>query len=203
VNVRSAVYPVISTALGLALTLTGLALGGPALAAAGFVLWLLLDQLIRAMLPVSIFPRAIEGALATSAVYRGWAAKLVGGLGFAKARTVEADVARLRKGVRLRTLSYGIRDGSQVLGFLLLQPSSDGQVTLGWRGRGEGQQVQPIDAGKVTVYQGRRQPNAVQARAGFIVSIGLGGDSYWLRTHDAELLRQLFSTATEVARPVA
>jgi hypothetical protein len=202
-TLRSAVYPTISLALGLALTLTGLALGGPALAAAGFVLWLLLDQLIRALLPVSIFPRAIEGALATSAAYRGWAAKLVGGLGFAKARTVQADVARLRKGVPLRTLSYGVRDGSQTLGYLLLQPSSDGQVTLGWRGRGKGQRVQPIGAGKVVIYQRRKQPNGIQARAGFVVSIGLGGDSYWLRTHDAEILRQLFQTEAAVARPAA
>ncbi len=193
---------VVSIALGLALTLGGLALGGPLLAVAGFVLWLLLEQLIRAMLPVSIYP-SVADSQPTSSVYRGWAAKLAGGLGFAKARTVQADAARFRNGVRLRMLSSGIRDGSQTLGYLLLQQSSNGQIALAWRGRGRGQHVQPIDARAVTVHQERKQRNGVQARAGFVVSVELGGDSYWLRTHDAALLRLLFGDAVEVARPVA
>lgn len=201
-NVSLRVHLVVSIALGLALTLGGLALGGPAMAAAGFVLWLLLEQLIRAMLPVSIYP-AVAGTQATSAVYRGWAAKLAGRLGFARSRTVQADAARLRDGVPLHMLSFGTREGSQTLGYLLLQQSSDGQVTFAWRARGKAQQVQPIDAGVVTTYPGRKQQNAVQVRAGFLVSIGLGEDSYWLRNHDAALLRVLFRDETEVARPVA
>ncbi|BFV59993.1 hypothetical protein KCMC57_up50970 [Kitasatospora sp. CMC57] len=187
-NVRLAVHLVVSIALALGLVFTGFALGGPLVALLAFGLWFLIEALFKALLPASFLP-GVEGAELTSAAYRGWAPKLVGGLGLAKARTPEADAARLAAGVRLCTVTFGLRNGSQLLGHLLLQRAPEGEALIAWRGRGKGQAVQPIAAAEMVVRSGQQQQNAVQARMGYTVSVQFGPDSYWLRPHDAELLK--------------
>jgi hypothetical protein len=188
VNVRLVVHLIVSLVLALVLVFTGLALGGPLLALLGFLLWFVLEALIKALLPHSFHP-GIEGAQTTSAVYRGWAAKLVAGTALGKGRTVEGDAARLAAGVRLCMLSFGVRDGSQTLGYLLLQRTPDGATAVAWRGRGKGQVIRPIVPATVTFHPGREQQNASQARLGYRTAVQFGEDTYWLRGHDAELVR--------------
>ncbi|MEY9963572.1 hypothetical protein ABIA33_001605 [Streptacidiphilus sp. MAP12-16] len=200
-NVRLAVHLLISIVLGLGLVFTGLAVGGPALAVLGFVLWFLLEQLIKALLPTPFHP-GVEGAQTTSAVYRGWAARVLARTGLARTRTVEADAAHLAAGVRLCMLSFGLRDGSQTLGHLLLQRSPEGGTMLAWRARGKGKTPQPVDASQARIQRGREQQNPGQARMGFTVSMQLGTDSYWLRSHDAELLDLVLGREADAASPV-
>ncbi|GAA4985384.1 hypothetical protein [Kitasatospora paranensis] len=202
-NVRLAVHLLVSLVLALVLVLTGLALGGPLLAFLGFVLWFLLEALIKALLPPSFHP-GIEGAQTTSAVYRGWAARLVAGTALGKGRTVAGDAARLAAGVRLCLLSFGVRDGSQTLGYLLLQRTPDGATAVAWRGRGKGQVIRPIVPATATFLPGREQQNASQARLGYRTPVQFGEDTYWLRDHDAELAQLVLATesATGPATPL-
>ncbi len=194
-NIRLAVHLLVSIAFALALVFGGYALGGPLLALPGFALWFVLEQLVKALLPAPFQP-GVEGAQPTSSLYRGWAAGLVASAGLAGSRTPQADAARLKAGVRLCLLSFGLRDGSQTTGHLLLQPSPANGVTLAWRGRGAGQRIQPINPPLAVFPEGRQQQNTVQARLGFTVPLQLGPDSYWLRRHDAELLKLVLRTGT-------
>ncbi|GAA4878047.1 hypothetical protein [Kitasatospora terrestris] len=202
-NVRLAVHLIASTALALALVFTGLALGGPGLALLGFVLWFLVEAVIKALLPHSFHP-GVEGAQPTSAVYRGWAAKLVAGTALGRTRTVEGDAARLAAGTRLCTLSFGVRDGSQTLGNLLLQRTPDGTTALAWRGRGKDVGIHPIVPPTPVLHAGRNQQNATQARLGYRTALQFGQDTYWLRDHDAALLKAVLTPAAPGgAGPVA
>ncbi|MEV8563533.1 hypothetical protein AB0478_45615 [Streptomyces sp. NPDC051917] len=204
VNVRLLIHLLVSIAIALGLLFTGQALGGIPLGLLGLVVFFfVLDPLIRSLLPASFFP-APRGAQATSALYRGWAAKLTARLGRGASRTVEADAARFRRGVRLSMLSYGLRDGSQTLGHLLLHQSSNGEVQLAWRNRGKGGTDQPISLqDPVVARQERPQKNAAQARMGYTAAVDLGTDSYWLRPHDAALLQFLLGNGASVTADVS
>ncbi|GJF32116.1 hypothetical protein KNE206_48160 [Kitasatospora sp. NE20-6] len=201
-NVRLAVHLCVSIALALVLVFTGLAVGGPLLGLAGFVVWYLLEALVKALLPTSFQP-GVEGAQATSAVYRGWAAKLVAATGLAGARTPEADAARVASGIRLCMPAFGTRGGSQTLGYLLLQRTPDGGTAVAWRGRGKGQQIQPLADGTAAFPQGLVQQNATQARIGYSHPVELDGGTYWLFGHNAALLKLLVGHQGEPAAPVA
>lgn len=204
-NVRLAVHLIASIALGLALVFTGYALGGPVVGLLGLVLWFLLETLVKSLLPHSFLP-GVEDAHATSAVYRGWASELVAGTALGRARTVEADAARLAAGVRLCTTTFAVRDGSQILGHLLLQRTPDGTASLAWRGRGKDQQVRPISPATPVLRPGREQQNPAQARMGYRTAVQFGPDVYWLRDHDAELLKLVLapsSTSTDPAPATA
>ncbi|MFG2821577.1 hypothetical protein ACGFX4_19365 [Kitasatospora sp. NPDC048365] len=195
-NVRLAVHLIASIALALALVFTGLALGGPGLGLLGFVLWFLLEALIKALLPQSFHP-GVEGAQPTSAVYRGWAAKLVAGTALGRTRTAEGDAARLAAGTRLCMLSFGVRNGSQTLGYLLLQRTPDGTTALAWRGRGKDTGIHPIVPPTPTFHAGQNQQNATQARLGYRTALRFGPDTYWLRDHDAALLKTVLTPSAE------
>jgi hypothetical protein len=192
----------IAAALGLFFTVQ--AQGGTLLGMLSLVIFFsVIDPMIRALLPTSFFP-APRGAQATSALRRGWAAKLAARLGLGASRTVEADAARLRQGVRLAMLSHGLRDGSQTLGCVLLHQSSSGEVSLAWRKRGKGATDQAINLqGPVAVRRERQQQNAAQARMGFTAAVDLGTDSYWLRPHGAALLQLFLGNGASVASDVS
>ncbi|MEW2130646.1 hypothetical protein [Streptomyces sp. NPDC005435] len=176
---------------------TALLMGRTALGLLGMlVFYFVLHPVIRALLPASFLP-APRGAQATSALYRGWAAKPMAGLGLGASRTVEADAARLRRGVRLSILSYGLRDGSQVLGHLLLRQSPHGGVELAWRDRAKGATDQPIHFhGPLDLPYERHQQNVTQARLGYTAAVDLATDSYWVRPHDAALLQLVLGNST-------
>ncbi|MFD5521550.1 hypothetical protein [Streptomyces sp. NPDC127066] len=203
-NVRTQIHLLILFAVGFGLFFGGLTLGGAPLGLLGFVIFFfVLQPLIWALLPVS-FLMAPKGAQATCALYRGWAAKLTVRLGLGASRTVEADAARLRQGVRLSMLSLGLRDGSQTLGHVLLHQSSDGEVRLAWRKRGKGGTDQPINLqGPVAARRERQQQNGTQARMGYTVAVDLGTESYWLRPHDAALLELLLGNGASVTTDVS
>ncbi|MFE5137714.1 hypothetical protein ACFRDV_08545 [Streptomyces fagopyri] len=190
----------ITIAIGLGLLFTGLESGGMPLGLLYLLIFfIVLDPLVRALLPASFLP-APRGAQATCASYRGWAGKLVNRFGLKASRTVEADAERLRRGARLGMLSYGVRDGSQTLGHVLLHQSPEGEVGLAWRKRGKGGTDQPIDLQvPVAVRHERRQQNAAQARMGFTAAVDLGAEIYWLRPHDAALLQLLLGDGASVA----
>ncbi|PKT70265.1 hypothetical protein CW362_25145 [Streptomyces populi] len=203
-NVRLQIHLLTTIAIGLGLFFSGQALGGMPLGLLGLVIFFfVLEPLIRALLPASFLP-APQGAQATCALYRGWAAELTARLGLGASRTVEADAARLRRGTRLSMLSYGLRDGSQTLGHVLLRQSSNGEISLAWRKRGKSGTDQPISLqGPVAAMRERRQQNAAQARTGFTVAVDLGTGSYWLRHHDAALLQLLLGDGTSVTSAVS
>jgi hypothetical protein len=186
-NVRLAVHLAISLAVGLTLVFVGLT-QGPLGGLVGMFVWFFLENLIRALLPASFLPSA-PGTQATSAMYRGWGARVVAALGLYRSRGAAGDAARLAAGVRLGLVSYGNRDGSQTMGHLVLQGQPDGTAAVAWRNRGKQFSEQPIEGPlALTVRQGREQQNSTQARMGFTVSVELGGSSYWVRPSDAELL---------------
>ncbi|MFF4341477.1 hypothetical protein ACFY00_16265 [Kitasatospora sp. NPDC001540] len=197
-NARLTVHLVVSLVLALVLVFTGAAIGGPALALLGLVLWYVLESLVKALLPPAFLP-GVEDAQATSAVYRGWAAKLVAGTAPARTRTPAGDAARLAAGVPLCMLSFGVHDGSQTMGHLLLRRTPDGGTALAWRGRGKNAGTRPIDPPVPTFRPGREQLNPTQARLGYTSSVQFGGDTYWLRGHDAELLQLLLAPKTSGA----
>jgi hypothetical protein len=101
-------------------------------------------------------------------------------------------------------VSYGLRDGSQTLGYVLLHQSSNGEVWLAWRKRGKGGTGQPITLqGPVAARRERQQQNAAQARMGFTAAVDLGTESYWLRPHDAALLQLLLGNGASVTSEVS
>lgn len=191
---------VVMMAIALGLFFAGMAEGGMMLGLLGMVFSLfVLVPLVQALFPPSFFP-APRGAQATCALYRGWAAKVALRLGTGPSRTVQADAVRLRTGVRLSMLTYGLRDGSQTLGHLLLDQSGDGTVRLAWRGRKKGAADEPINVQwPVVVRPERQQQNAVQARMGYTAAVDLGDASYWLRPHDAALLQLVLANGAPVA----
>ncbi|MFC1413706.1 hypothetical protein ACEZCY_31600 [Streptacidiphilus sp. N1-12] len=202
-NIRLAVHLAISMVLGLALALYGLFLAGPFGALLGLVLWFFVENLVKALLPVSYLSSA-PGAQATSAMYRGWAPRLFASLGLYRSRNAAGDAARLAAGVRLGVLTFGNHDGSQTLGYLVLRRQQDGQTGAAWRRRGKQFSDRPIKGPLVpAVRPGREQQNSMQARMGFTVSVELGGSSYWVRSSDAELLGLVFPAASAPASAAA
>ncbi len=200
-NVRLAVHLTVSTVIAIALVFTGLNLWGPLGALLAMIVWYFLEQAIKALLPVS-FLSSVPGTQATSAMYRDWASRLVASLGMYPSRTPAGDLARLGSGIRLGMLSHANRDGSQVLGFLVLARTGETTTSVAWRRRGKQYTEQPIDSSHgVTVHQSREQQNPVQARFGFTTSVGLGGDTYWVRPQDAELLALVLRPAEAAAAP--
>ncbi|MFD8808885.1 hypothetical protein [Streptomyces sp. NPDC059597] len=199
-NVRLLMQFVVMMATALGLFFAGMAEGGMMLGLLGLLFFFfVLDPLVRALLPPSFFP-APRGAQATCALYRGWGAKLAIGLGMGPSRTVQADAARLRRGVRLSMYAYGLREGSQTLGHLLVDQAPDGTVRLAWRKRGKGTVDQPIQLrSTVVVRPEREQQNAAQARMKFTAAVDLGDASYWLRPHDAALLQLVLANGAPVA----
>jgi len=185
---RLKVHLAVSLALALTLVFTGLAIGGPPLGVLALVVWFVLESLIKALLPPSYLP-GIAGAEGTSAAYRGWAAKLVAGTALAQKRTPQADAARLASGVRLSMVVFGVRGGSQTLGYLLLQRTPDGSTAVAWHGRGKDAQAEPITPATPTFRPDSKQQNPTQARLGYTLSVQFGPDIYWLQAHNAELLR--------------
>ncbi|MBJ7904831.1 hypothetical protein ACWDO7_20610 [Streptomyces sp. NPDC003656] len=199
-NVRLLMQFVVVMAITLGLFFGGLAEGGMMLGLLGMVFaFFVLVPLVQALFPPSFFP-APRGAQATCALYRGWGAKLAIRLGRGPSRTVRADAERLRRGVRLSMLAYGMRDGSQTLGYLLLDQSADGAVRVAWRKRGKGAVDQPVQLrSAVVVRPEREQQNGVQARMGYTAAVDLGEASYWLRPHDAALLQLVLANSAPVA----
>ncbi|MEU4151607.1 hypothetical protein [Streptomyces sp. NPDC026659] len=203
-NVRLVMQFVVMMAIALGLFFAGLAEGGMMLGLLGLVFFFfVLDPLVRALLPPSFFP-APRGAQATCALYRGWGAKLALRLGMGPSRTVQADAVRLRTGVRLSMFAYGLRDGSQTLGNLLLDQAADGTVRLAWRRRGKGAVDEPISLEwPPAVHPERQQQNAAQARMKFTAAVDLDNASYWLRPHDAALLQLVLGNGASVAPHVS
>ncbi|MGW4697190.1 hypothetical protein ACWEO1_32950 [Kitasatospora cineracea] len=187
-NARLMVHLIVSLAVALTLVFAGAAIGGPALGLLGLVVWYVLESLVKALLPVAYQP-GVAGAQSTSAVYRGWAAKLVAGTALARARTPQGDADRLAAGVRLCMVTYGVRDGSQSLGYLLLERTPDGGTAVAWHGRGKNAGTRPITPAVPAFRPGREQQNAAQARLGYTSSVQFGQDTYWLQPHNTELLQ--------------
>lgn len=194
-NVRLAVHLVISITVALPLVFVGLNLAGPFGAALGFVVWFLLEQLIKALVPTSFHAR-VAGAQVTAAVYRGWAARLIARTPLAGRRTPAVDAARLAEGYRLGTLTYRLSDANHSLGYLLMQKSPEGTPMLAWRPRGKNATALPIDRSAAThIFTEHRQHNSAMNRFGYTEPVQLGQDLYCLRPHDLALLNLFLDTA--------
>ncbi|MFC8719027.1 hypothetical protein [Kitasatospora sp. NPDC057198] len=199
-NVRFVVHLVGTLALVLVLTFGGFVLGGPLVGRIGLVLWLVLASAVRALLPPA-YHYGTAGAEPTSATYRGWAAKLVARTPLGRNRTPEDDLARLAAGVRLCLFGFALRAGNETHGHLLLQRTPDGGTEVSWQGRRKdgGPRPAPISPAVPLFRPGREQLNASQARYGYTSSVQFGRDTYWLRGHDAEVIRLALGTPPATA----
>ncbi|MGW4803393.1 hypothetical protein [Kitasatospora sp. NPDC004272] len=186
-NVRFVVHLVGTLTLVLALTFGGFAIGGPLVGRLGLVLWVVVASLVRAVLPPS-YHYGVAGAETTSATYRGWAAGLVARTALGRNRTPEGDQLRLAAGVRLCLFGFAVRGGHETRGHLLLQRTPDGGTEVSWQGRKEGA-AQPITPAVPAFTPGGAVLNPAHARIGYASPVRFGRDTYWLRAHDADVIR--------------
>ena len=173
----------------------GLVNGGILGADLGVLVAVLLYGLIQALLPLSLRPPYVAGGEPTQAVRRGSADRLARALRLVGPGAADTDLARLDAGARLYLLCYG----PSAPGSLLLRRLPDGTVDVAWRPRKSRVVVPLPHRPAFSLNEGAVQQNGWQSRLGMTVSVGLAGESYWVRPLDAELLRLVFLPETAPA----